>query len=183
MDNLNNDNQDTKYIIEDSDEEEKEEKDEQVFAKHFPNPNENKITLYKTIDGAKLRYIIDHAEEYEGQLIKSDSDEDWTLDRVVTILKKIRRKCKNGIVKVLYKQNGKQGRYFGMGLQRMPRVVRHTISRVFYYDVDIKNAHPTFLVFYCKSKGLEHANLKRYVTDRESYVTLLNEWIEKQQRH
>ena len=150
MDN-SNEKQDIKYIIEDSDEEEK---DEQVFVKHFPNPNENKITLYETIDGAKLRYIIDNAEDYKTQLIKSDSDENWTLDRVVTILKKIHRKCKGGIVKVSYKQNNKQGRYFGEGLQSIPRVVRHTISKVFYHDVDIKNAHPTFLAFYCKSKGL-----------------------------
>ena len=110
MSNLNNENQDMiEFIIEEEEQIEKE--DEQNINKFFPNPNENKITLHETIDGAKLRYIVDHAEEYEEQLIKSDSDEDWTLDRVVTILRKILRRCKKGVVKVNYKQNNKQGRY------------------------------------------------------------------------
>ena len=168
MDNFNNSNQDIEFIIMDD-------SDDEVIetVKHFPNPNRNKITLNENIDGKKLRYIIDHAEQYEGQLIKPNSDDDWTLDRVVTILKKILRKCKDGVVKVSYKQNGKQGRYFGEGLQSIPRVVRHTISKDFYHDVDIKNAHPTFLAHYCKTKGLEHTHLKRYVSDREAYFTLL----------
>ena len=176
MENLNNNNQDIEFIImEDSDDETNvHEVTEIELVKHFPNPNGNKITLNENIDGEKLRYIIDNSNLYEGQLIKTNSDDDWTLDRVVTILKKILRKCKDGVVKVSYKQNGKQGRYFGEGLQSIPRVVRHTISKDFYHDVDIKNAAPTFLAHYCKTKGLEHTHLKRYVSDRETYFTLLN---------
>ena len=174
MSNLNNENQDmTELIIEEEEQIEKE--DEQNVNKFFPNPNENKITLHETIDGAKLRYIVDHAEEYEEQLIKSDSDEDWTLDRVVTILRKILRRCKKGVVKVNYKQNNKQGRYFGEGLQSLPRVVRHTIAKDFYHDVDIKNCHPVVLAHYCKTKGLEHTHLKKYVSNREDYFSLLGD--------
>ena len=140
----------------------------------FSEPNENKITLYEKCDAVKLKYIVDHAEEFEGELIKPDSEVDWTLNKVVTILKKHLKKSKQGgLVKVNYKQNNKQGRYFGQGLQSMPRAVRHTIAQEFYYDVDIKNAHPVLLEHYCSLKGLEHTYLSQYITDRDSYFEIL----------
>ena len=87
------------------------------MTKLYVRPNENKISLLERINAGKLRYIVDHADEYENLLVKSDSDEDWTLDRVLTILWKNLRKVKQGVVKVNYKQNDKQGRYFGEGHQ------------------------------------------------------------------
>ena len=91
--------------------------------KVYSTPNEHKIELFEQVDAVKLRYIIDNAEKYEEKLIKPDSDEDWTLDRVLTILNKSLKKVKKGKVKVSYKQttaSGKTGRYFGQGLQGMP---------------------------------------------------------------
>lgn len=149
--------------------------------KEYPTPNGHKIELLEEIDAVKLRYIIEHAEEYKEELIKPDSDEDWTLEKVLTILNKFLRKVKKGRVKVSYKQSAgssKTGRYFGQGLQGMPRVVRHTIAKEFYYDVDIKNAHPTFLEWYCRQKGLKCDKLTDYIEYREDYFTALKDFCD-----
>lgn len=140
---------------------------------HFPDPNGNKIVLSEKIDGGVLRHIIDNIDKYEDKLIKKDSD--WTIDRYKNSLTAILRKCKGGKLTVSYKQLNTQGRYFGSGLQTIPKIIRHSISKNYYFDVDIKNAHPTFLSHYCKNKGLEHTYLKQYVKDREGYFTLLKD--------
>ena len=146
----------------------------EVKDKIYPSHNENKIKLSERVDAVKLRYIIDHAEEYEPLLVRDDSDEEWTLKRVVDILRKYSKKVKKGIAPILYRQNNKRGRYFGAGLQGLPRAVRHTIAGEFYHDIDIKNAHPVLLAHYCKAKGLEHANLTKYIEKRGDYFSLLH---------
>lgn len=146
----------------------------EVKDKFYPSHNENKIKLSERVDAVKLRYIIDHAEEYEPLLVRDDSDEEWTLERVVDILRKYSKKVKKGIAPILYRQNNKRGRYFGAGLQGLPRAVRHTIAGEFYHDIDIKNAHPVLLAHYCKAKGLEHANLTKYIEKRGDYFSLLH---------
>lgn len=146
--------------------------------KVYSTPNGHKIELLEKVDAVKLRYIIEHAEEYETELIKPDSDSDWTLQKVLTILTKHLKKVKKGYVKVTYKQSagsGKTGRYFGQGLQGMPRCVRHTIAKDFYHDVDIKNAHPTLLEWYCSQKGLVCKHLTDYIDYRDDYFTTLKE--------
>jgi hypothetical protein len=68
------------------------------------------------------------------------------------------------IKKVGYKQTHKDiGRYFAKGpfsLQSLPKEVRHTISKDYYYDVDIVNAHPVILHQYCKQK-FKYSEFKR----------------------
>lgn len=56
-------------------------------------------------------------------------------------------------------------------LQELARPLRHTIARSIYYDIDIKNAHPTFLLQYCRNKGFNHPVLEQYVEgDREKFL-------------
>lgn len=143
--------------------------------KIYPDPNENKISLSENIDGVKLKYIIEHCDEYQDLLVRSDSRQQ-TFDQIMTILKKTLKKYKKGKIKVNYKQNNKQGRYFGTtGLQNIPRVVRHTIAKEFYDDVDIKNCHPVCLAHYCDGKGLAHTQLSKYIANRDGYFALLQE--------
>ena len=62
-----------------------------------------------------------------------------------------------------------------LGLQCIARPVRHTIAKDYYYDVDIKNAHPVFLLDYCKKKGLVHTELEKYVNNRQEYFDELKQ--------
>jgi hypothetical protein len=44
------------------------------------------------------------------------------------------------------------GRYFPKGslsLQSLPREIRHTIAKEFWYDMEIVNSHPKILYPYC----------------------------------
>ena len=152
---------------------------------YLESPNGLDITKTEMVDLKKLKFLIDNATEYEDRLIKPSSqngdDGDWTIQGVVTGLKKYMKRVKNGReVPVNYKQRNNLGRYFaksgvrelngGMGgLQNMPRVVRHTIAGEYYWDVDIKNAHPNFLLKYCGGKGWNCRELREFVNDRERY--------------
>ena len=107
--------------------------------------------------------------------IPDDPSTKKTIVEVITILRKLVRRCHQGRIKVQYKQNDKQGRYFGEGLQSISRVIRHTISSDYYHDIDISNAHPTFLAHYCHTKGINYTNLQSYITNREAYFQSLQQ--------
>jgi hypothetical protein len=77
--------------------------------------------------------------------------------------------------KVGYNTRNGGARLFAIGthyanLQSMPRVIRHTIARLYYHDLDIKNAAPTLLLQYCNNEGDEGLNtpqLHSYVLNRD----------------
>ena len=62
-----------------------------------------------------------------------------------------------------------------LSLQNISRKIRHTIAKEYYFDVDIKNAHPTLLEWYCEQKGLKHTSLSDYIDNRDAYLELLQE--------
>ena len=73
-------------------------------------------------------------------------------------------------VRIEYRQNDGIGRYYcggNLGLQTLTRRVRHTISGGLYYDVDVVNAHPAILLWYCSSQGIPCECLREYVEHRE----------------
>ncbi len=158
--------------------------DEQQQPK-YEDPNGLDITKTELVNLKKLKFLVDNATDYEDVLIKPSSqngdDDDWTIQGVVTGLKKYMKRVKEGKeVSVKYKQRNNLGRYFaksgvrelngGMGgLQNMPRVVRHTIAGEYYWDVDMKNAHPSLLLKYCRDKGWKCDKLSEFVKDREIY--------------
>lgn len=66
-------------------------------------------------------------------------------------------------------------RYAGENsLQGMNRRLRHTISKSLYYDIDMKNAQPTFLRHLCKTIGFNHPILDAYCENREAH---LKKWV------
>jgi phage/plasmid-associated DNA primase len=79
-------------------------------------------------------------------------------------------------VKYRYSSGVNYGRRFhcSPSLQECPRPIRHAIAKDIYYDIDIKNAHPTFLLNYCRGKGWDHPVLEQYVDgDREAFLASL----------
>jgi hypothetical protein len=95
-------------------------------------------------------------------------------------LKKI---CKNKlpINNVNYlpsKQLKNMGRLFAQSasLQNLPREFRGAIGEN-YYDLDMKNAHPTILLQYCKKNDIKCETLEHYVNNRDEIIkTIMNEY-------
>ena len=134
-------------------------------------------------DARKLQYIINNWDSinFSDSEIK-DNNEKW---QPLSILNNYLNNSKfykdnQHVIKVNYKQNHKDiGRFFARGslsLQSLPREIRHTISKDFYYDIDIVNAHPEILYQYCKRHNLETPNLKEYIENRQD---VLNEIMNK----
>jgi hypothetical protein len=147
-------------------------------VKLYPSPNGNKIKLSEQVDAVKLRYIVDHAEDFKLDEIVHDKGQNIGLEAQLTILKKYMKKVEKGRVKVTYKQKNKFGRYQANGslsLQIISRKIRHTIAKEFYHDVDVKNAHPVMLAHYCTKNGIEHPELQSYIDNRDEYFRVLKE--------
>ena len=94
-------------------------------------------------------------------------------------LKKI-CKSKNDINSVKYgfsKNSKTYGRLFAKSasLQNLPREFRGALAYGLYHDIDIKNAHPTFLNQYCQKKGIKSEYLNEYVNNRDEIILKLNE--------
>lgn len=64
------------------------------------------------------------------------------------------------------------GRMFSMktSLQGISRVIRQTISKDIYWDIDISNAHPNILYQYCLNNKLKVPTLKKYIEKRDELL-------------
>lgn len=84
-------------------------------------------------------------------------------------------KLKSNKVQYNFLRRLKSGRRFAkLSLQGLSRKIRHTISKEIYYDIDMKNAHPTFCYYECKKLEFNHPILEQYITKRDE---CLNKWI------
>lgn len=98
-------------------------------------------------------------------------------DSVKTIIKKMYlNKIKNGM-EVEYRFVGKEteGRLYSKiaSLQGISRVIRHSIAKDFYWDIDMKNAHPVILRFYCEENNIPCSKLIYYNENRDICFTSL----------
>lgn len=117
----------------------------------------------------RLKYLIDHQEEFIDKFDKQSWDDDYN---PFTIATKYLEKYIGGYVKVSYHQKGGVGRYFADGslsMQSLNKEIRHSICKG-YIDVDVENAHPVFLLFICKKLNVPCVNLKKYVKNRDKYL-------------
>ena len=65
-----------------------------------------------------------------------------------------------------------------MGLQSISKKMRHAICKDLMYDIDMVNAHPTLLLYYCNKNGIECEQLKKYVNNREEMLRDLLQCLE-----
>jgi len=75
-------------------------------------------------------------------------------------------------IKTKYFSKGNTGRVYAEygSLGTMRRVFRHFVSEGIYYDIDIKNCHPTLLYNICKAWSIPCDNLELFVTDRDKVI-------------
>jgi len=142
---------------------------DETFKKSFGYPN-----FYEIINDKALLYIINNWKQIEKQI-----DKDWDIDyKPKTIMTKyLNAYKKDNLISIKYKKSdnydNKIGRFFcngGVGIQSLPRMIRHTICKNLYIDLDFKNCHPTILKTLCEYYGIECKNLTKYVNNREEIL-------------
>lgn len=97
----------------------------------------------------------------------------------VISLKKICKDKKN-IIYTSYKFSKSlktYGRLFAQNasLQGLPREMRNALAFGLYYDIDMSNAHPTFLSQYCEMNNINCKYLDNYIQNRENILKTIYE--------
>jgi P4 family phage/plasmid primase-like protien len=96
-------------------------------------------------------------------------------------LEKYRNKYKNGTIKVKYTRGGNINEFGrvnpekALGGHSIRREIRHTLFRDYLMDIDIKNAHPTFLYQITKYLKLKNKYLERYINNRDEILNKIME--------
>jgi hypothetical protein len=136
----------------------------------------------ESFDADKLHYILSNRDKFE--LAEYDVEESQARKRYMEscfgkdydpflMAEKYLKRSKDGKLEVIYKRNRGLGRAHAIGgvsQQGMPIEIRHTIAATFYQDVDMVNAHPTFLLYLSTLRRLDTPVLKRYVENREAIL-------------
>ena len=149
--------------------------------------NKNIIEYLEIVDKRKADYIIENYEllkdnfraSSEERLKFMDIDPLTLFKKYISKSKKVKGLNNSNQILVKYKQNNDIGRYWAVGslsLQNIPREIRHTISNEYYYDIDIKNCHPSLICQYAEKNELECSNIKYYIENREQ---IFNDYTNK----
>lgn len=125
-----------------------------------------------------LYYLLENQELFDKKVQDmARSNDPWLC------AKKYLAKSDNGVIDVEYRQQPKHGKPFGrfnamgsVSLQNISRPIRHTIARDHYVDLDMCNAHPVILLWYCTKHDIPCKYLKKYVDDRESHIADIMEY-------
>lgn len=135
------------------------------------------MTSYTEIfDRNALTLILANKNYVEG-LIKTDIDEDDQKYSPFEICRKYLNNAtgkNNNNVEVNYIRKDGQGRRFaqhGLSLQSMPRLIRGTLAKDYYYDIDMVNAHPNILLKICNDNDLITTWLNTYLNYRDKLIT------------
>ena len=148
--------------------------------------NIENIIFNEPIDIKIITHIINNYDKYE-KIIKRNQDNTKKKDyNPKAILCKIRdniilQEDDTGILKVQYKKgkdSNNLGRFFckkKIGYQSLSRVIRHTISKNNWLDIDIVNAQPTILYNLCKKYNIKCPVLENYIKNREQTLSQLQE--------
>ena len=134
--------------------------------------------LHEVVNIAVLKGIVKNWDKYESRIVKNnENDYDWNPKYICQ--KHLTQYNKSTTIQYSKssKYPSKLGRWFckkGIGIQSMPRVIRHTICEGLYIDLDFKNAHPKILQSLCLKHGFNCDYLTKYIDNRDS---LLVEWV------
>ena len=170
----------TEESVSEENEEESEEKEE-LFSEELIRKNA-KFVLREEIDMNALSLIIDNFKEVfdrmGGRAKAFDEEKGYCVDttnyrNVLTMLIKLKKsKQKTNDVKYAYGKYARFGRRFHKtpSLQELCKKIRHAICKNIYYDIDIKNAAPTFCYAYVLNNDLNHPILVEYVENREQFL-------------
>lgn len=155
-------------------------------VKPLADYNGREIPLIERVDKTKLNYLLAHRDEYDLGSTRLADGSRTEGDAQLTILYEYHKSLNNnGSQEVLYKQkkgmsdnlpHGRMTACKKISLQNLCKKIRHTICSETMYDIDIKNAHPVLLTWYCNQKNIECDWLEKYIAERE---VLIAEYMKK----
>ncbi len=136
--------------------------------------NNRDIELLECVDKDKLNYILANHNRFD---LGSSFIDGKKLDKEgqLTLLIHYHNSLNySGEIDIKYKQKKYGfGRYYGqkkMQLQNLCKKIRHTIAQEKMIDIDIKNAHPTLLQWYCETNSIPCEGLSYYIDNRDSCI-------------
>ena len=133
--------------------------------------------LHEVVNIAVLKEIVKNWDKYESRIVKNnENDYDYNPKNICQKYLTLYNKTTAIMYSKSSKYASKLGRWFcrkGIGIQSMPRVIRHTICEGLYIDLDFKNAHPKILQSLCLKNNINCDFLTKYIDNRDS---LLVEW-------
>ena len=135
--------------------------------------------LYEICNLPVLKYIVKNWNKFKDQ-IKIDKPKDNSFKYNPKIICQKYLSKYNKVAAIKYKKSNKYstkfGRWFcnqGLGIQSMPKLIRHAICKDLYIDLDFKNCHPKILQTLCKNHNIDCKHLTNYIDNRDK---LLQEW-------
>ena len=133
--------------------------------------------LVERVDVSKLRKITANLEKLSPIIFKDYDDKSEVASTTSLIKRYTRLACKhNGKVPIHYlrKDVGKRYQVQGVGgLQGLPRLIRHSISSEFYFDLDMANCHYVLLENYCRIHAIPCPEVSHYIKNREEVLSEL----------
>lgn len=146
------------------------------------------MQLIEKIDNRALQIVIDNFDylfdhDKLGRFVLPSKNYCEVTDKktILTTLKNLLKSKKTLNPTVSYKYSKgmeNRGRKFsdGASLQTISRVIRHTVAKDIYWDLDIVNAHPCILLKYCEDGNLKCDAIKDYIENRPKHI---NDLVEK----
>lgn len=131
------------------------------------------IDLVESFDSDVLQYIVRNKDLKNKMRVSCfDNKKDPFL-----MATRYLYQSRKGQICVRYRQNEGFGRYYavgGVGLQSLPREIRHSIASKYYDDIDISNAHPVILSFLAKARNSVTEFLDSYIANRDQLLSDLS---------
>ncbi len=132
-------------------------------------------TFFEKINSSYLKTIIKNFDKVYPKIgkikdKKKGFKEITDKEQIKTLFTK---RIKNIENKFTYKPTiNRDGRIYGdnWSLCGMNKIIRHTLCKDFNYDIDIVNAHPSFLVWYCDIHSIKCKYLKEYCNNRNDFL-------------
>lgn len=137
------------------------------------------MTYQEKISITALHYIISNFDNVVENYVEI-TDPEYKKSLYTSLLNYSHQLDKNGCVNMTYRHSENMktmGRRFSTGpsLQTFPRCIRNALSRDYYCDLDMENAHPCILEWYCKTNSIPCTMLSEYVKDRTGILKRLQD--------
>jgi hypothetical protein len=133
-------------------------KDESIF-------NDIKLKCY--INKVKLHKLL----RYSNKIL---TDEQVENVNILEDLKKKLKKNDTGCVEINYKRKQQIGRtYSHLNIQGLKTKIRNTLFDGKYYDIDMKNAHPSFINHISNFNGYKNDFINEYFNNRDKIMNEL----------
>jgi hypothetical protein len=147
---------------------------EEVPTVSFNEISSFPLIFEELVDMRALTYLFENYDEEMFKTLgglhnftKGYNTQDFNTSKTILTNYYSMKKQTNAVV---YHHTGfMRGRLFSKtsSLQNLNKKIRHTLSRDIYYDIDMVNAHPKLLEFYCKIHSISCPNLSQYISTRE----------------